>query len=40
MLSHRGFSANIIDVDNDILHLKAEDVHLSYLPLPHMFERL
>ncbi|MGH7587279.1 MAG: AMP-dependent synthetase/ligase [Gemmatimonadota bacterium] len=38
MLSHRNFVSNVIDALKS-LAIRAEDVHLSFLPLSHSFER-
>ncbi|HKY60277.1 MAG TPA: long-chain fatty acid--CoA ligase [Gemmatimonadota bacterium] len=38
MLSHRNFISNVID-SLKALAIRAEDVHLSFLPLSHSFER-
>ena len=38
MLSHRNFVSNVIDSLKS-LAIRAEDVHLSFLPLSHSFER-
>lgn len=38
MLSHRNFVSNVIDSFKS-LAIRAEDVHLSFLPLSHSFER-
>jgi long-chain acyl-CoA synthetase len=38
MLSHRTFITNVID-SLKALAIRAEDVHLSFLPLSHSFER-
>ena len=38
MLSHRNFITNVID-SLKALAIRAEDVHLSFLPLSHSFER-
>jgi long-chain acyl-CoA synthetase len=40
MLSHGNIVADYSAAIQAGLHLTKEDVHLSYLPLAHMFERL
>lgn len=41
MLSNENFVATIGCLDlNPEITLSEQDVHLSYLPLPHVFERL
>jgi long-chain acyl-CoA synthetase len=41
MLSHENFVSTIACLKlNTEIPIGAEDVHLSYLPLPHVFERL
>lgn len=40
MLNHLGLSSTINAMMNTTLVLKKSDVHVSYLPLSHIFERL
>jgi long-chain acyl-CoA synthetase len=40
MLSHENFSAIIAGSEDSCIKVNNSDVHLSYLPLPHVFERL
>jgi long-chain acyl-CoA synthetase len=40
MLSHENLMSVIAGAQSSSLNLKANDVHLSYLPLPHILERL
>lgn len=40
MLSHENFTAVIAGSAESDIHVNEKDVHLSYLPLPHVFERL
>ena len=38
LLSHRNIVSTVVSVDK-VVKLHAEDLHLSYLPLAHVFER-
>ncbi|QDI92052.1 long-chain fatty acid--CoA ligase [Salicibibacter halophilus] len=40
MLSHENFLSNMKAIQFWLIELKAEDVHLSYLPVSHVFERM
>lgn len=40
MISHRNFLAVATGADVTSLKPNSKDTHLSYLPLPHIFERL
>lgn len=40
MLSHGNFIATISAVSYTDIKLSCDDVHISYLPLPHVMERL
>ena len=41
MISHRNFVSllNVMYIQRDSIKIEKDDVHLSYLPLPHLFER-
>lgn len=40
LLSHENFLASVASMCIPDLHLSHQDVYLSYLPLPHAYERL
>jgi len=40
MLSHSNFIATLSSVQYTDAKVNSEDVHISYLPLPHVMERL
>ena len=40
MLSHQNLVSCMASVDYSSVKLYSEDIHISYLPLPHIFERL
>lgn len=41
MISHKNFVSllNVMYCKRDTIKIEKDDVHLSYLPLPHLFER-
>ena len=39
-MTHRNFVSVISSVPNTDITFSEQDVHLSYLPLPHVLERL
>ncbi|KAL4483574.1 hypothetical protein ABPG72_016855 [Tetrahymena utriculariae] len=39
MISHKNILASVTNYDKSDCFLTQEDVHLSYLPLPHIYER-
>jgi long-chain acyl-CoA synthetase len=40
MLSHENFTSALTGIDKQDIKFLKTDVHLSYLPLPHVMERL
>ena len=40
MLTHANFAAALAGVDSSGVELRPDDLHLSYLPLAHVFERI
>ena len=39
MISHKNFVSLLSVIHGEAIKIEKEDVHLSYLPLPHLFER-